>query len=77
MVECEENKNSRPDMRPGAYIYGPDSSESGGVGDQGENPRRILTHSHPGLTPVSKILTHITHTHPKIKTNAILELRAH
>lgn len=37
------------------------------------------TCSHPvliSITPVSKLLTHITHTHPKIKVNAILELRA-
>jgi hypothetical protein len=44
------------------------------------NPRHILTHSHPiitSITPIFKVLTHITHTHPKIKSDAILGLRAH
>jgi hypothetical protein len=63
-------------MRPGAHIYGLESSESGRVGapgDLGENPRPVLT----SITLVSKLLTYITHTHPKIKSDAILELRAH
>ena len=41
---------------------------------------RILTRSHPvltPLTPVSRILTHITHTHPNTKINAALSCRAH
>ena len=40
----------------------------------------LTTPSHPvltSITPVSKILTYITHTHPKIKSDAILGLRAH
>jgi hypothetical protein len=40
----------------------------------------MLTRSHPvltSITPVSKVLAHITHTHPKIKSDAILGLRAH
>jgi hypothetical protein len=60
-------------MRPRAHIYGLKSSEKGKVGDlgdPGENPRPVLTRSHP-------VLTHITHTHPKTKSDAILELRAH
>lgn len=70
-------------MRPGAHIYGPESSEKGKVGDLGdlgENPLPVLTRSHPVLTsinPVSKVLTHITHTHPKIKSDTVLKLRAH
>jgi hypothetical protein len=31
----------------------------------------------PLVTLVSKLLTHIPHTHPKIKIYTILELRAH
>jgi hypothetical protein len=40
---------------------------------------RILSPFSPALTsitPVSKLLIHITHTHPKTKSGAILERRA-
>jgi hypothetical protein len=52
----------------------------GDLGDLGENPCPILTHSHPvltSITPVSKVLTHLTYTRPKIKSDAILELNAY
>ena len=52
------------------------------MGALGENPGPILNHSHTvltSITPVSKLLTHITYTHPRIlvKTSAILELKAY
>jgi hypothetical protein len=68
-------------MCPKTHFYGPESSESGIVGDLGdlgEDPRPVLTrhspssHSYP---PNLQLLTHITHTHPEIKSNAILELK--
>jgi hypothetical protein len=49
----------------------------GNLGDLGEIPRPVLTRSHPvltSITPVSKLLTHIIHTHPEIKSDVILDL---
>lgn len=44
-----------------------------------ENFSPVPTHFQPvltSITPVSRLFTYITHTHTKIKSDAILKLRA-
>jgi hypothetical protein len=78
-------------LRPGADIYGPESSERGERERESEREgetvvwviwviwvRILVLFSHL-FTPVSRLLTHITyitHTHPKIKSDAVLKLKA-
>jgi hypothetical protein len=53
-----------------------DSSKRRPVGDLEWGFLPALTLFSPSLTPVSILLTHSTYTHPRVKFNAILRLKA-